>query len=180
MPWVFAKDSWIAIFPPVPPLSPAEPGPHLGSHEPRRPTGSDWPREAGSPWAVSGWTEPCHHLGLCGALWVPPALLPNPYDWRLNKPIEANSFWHLRTSCRFLSIVPDVSVGTSRLGWKTHGLKGLSLEVGGWAPRCPASREPPLGRLGRLQGRRPVSPVDLFHLCTADGFTVSVFPPSVR
>lgn len=62
---------------------------------------------------------------------MPPALLPNPYDWRLNTPIEANSFWHLRTSCRFLSIVPVVSVGTSRLGWKTHGLKGLSLEVGG-------------------------------------------------
>lgn len=141
--------------PPAPPLSTLEPGPNLGSHEPRGPTGSHWPREAGSPLAISEWTEPCHHLGLCRALWVPPGLLPNPYDWRLNKPIEANSCWQLRTSCCFLSIAPDISVGTSRRLENTQPKGPVPRGWGlGSALSCfpRASSGPP----GRLQGRRPV------------------------
>lgn len=69
-------------------------------------------------------------------------------------------------------------MGTSRLGWETLGLKGLSLRVGGglrtvllpesllWAPGKAAMSSPCLRWT--------------FHLSIADGFTVSVFTPSVR
>lgn len=131
-----------------------------------------------SPLAVSEWTEPCHHLGLCRALWVPPALLPNPYDWRLNKPIEANSCWQLRTSCRFLSIAPDISVGTSR---RLENTQPKGPVPRGWGLGSALSCFPRASS-GPQEGCRVValSLLDLFHLFTADGFTVSVFTPSVR
>lgn len=155
VPWVFAKDSWIAILPQRPLCPPWNPGPIWAAMSLGVQQGHIGPEKQASPSAISEWTEPCHHLGLCRALWVPPALLPNPYDWRLNKPIEANSCWQLRTSCCFLSIAPDISVGTSRRLENTQPKGPVPRGWGlGSALSCfpRASSGPP----GRLQGRRPV------------------------
>ena len=69
-------------------------------------------------------------------------------------------------------------MGTSRLGWETHGLQGLSLRVGGELRTVPLP-ESLLWAPGKAARPSPC-PRWTFHLSTADGFTLSVFTPSVR